>query len=166
VPCIGGGRHPASLFLDGDFRRRRWLSPASGESAPWVVMAVVKLLRSAGVAVALCWVSVPSDYFVRTKCWGRFSSHVDAPDTSLAVVCGDWQPRPAWRSSLADLSRGLSAAEVTGGRGGVGGGWRLLWMTSVLRRPLVWIWALSVDVGVPVVLGKVSPLPYRWSLVG
>jgi hypothetical protein len=116
--------------------------------------------------VASCWVSFPGDYFVRTKCWGRFSLHVVAPDASLAVVCGSWRPRSAWRSSLADLSRGLSAAEVAGGRGGVGGGGRLLRMTSVLRRPLVWIWALPVDVGVPVVLGKVSPLPCRWSLVG
>jgi hypothetical protein len=91
---------------------------------------------------------------------------VAAPDTSLAVVCGGWQPRPAWRSSLADLSRGLSATEVAGGRGGVGGGWRLLRMTFVLRLPLVWIWALPVGVGVPVVLGKVSPLLCRWLLVG
>jgi hypothetical protein len=73
---------------------------------------------------------------------------------SLAVVFGGWRPRPAWRSSFADLSRGLSAAEVAGGRGGVGGGWRLLRMTSVLRRPLVWIWALLVDVGVPCCVGQ------------
>jgi hypothetical protein len=92
--------------------------------------------------------------------------HVAAPDASLAVVCGGWRPRSAWRSSLADLSRGLRAEEVAGGRGGVGGGWRLPRMTSVLRRPLVWIWALPADVSVPVVLGKVSPLPCRWSLVG
>jgi hypothetical protein len=72
--------------------------------------------------MARCWVSVPSDYFVRTKCQGRFSSHVVAPDTSLAVVCGGWRPQPTWRSSLADLSRGLSAAEVAGGQSGVGGG--------------------------------------------
>jgi hypothetical protein len=110
-------------------------------------------------AVTRCWVSVPGDYFVHTKCRGRFSSHVAAPDASLVVVCGGLRPRPAWRSSLADLSHGLSAAEVAGGRGGVGGGWRLLRMTSVLRRPLVWIWALPVDVGVPIVLVKVSPLP-------
>jgi hypothetical protein len=116
--------------------------------------------------VARCWVCVPGDHSVRTKCRGGFSSHVTAPDASLAVVCGSWRSQSARRSSLADLSRGLSAAEVVGGRGGVGGGWRLLWMTSVLRRPWVWIWALPVDVGVPVVLGKVSPLLCRWSLVG
>jgi hypothetical protein len=98
--------------------------------------------------VARCCVSVPGDYSVRTKCRGWFSSHVAALDASLAVVCGGSRPRSAWHSSLADLSRGLSAAEVPGGRGGVGGGWRLQWMTSVLRRPLVWIWALPVDVDV------------------
>jgi hypothetical protein len=48
APCFGGGRRLASLFLNGDIRRRCWLPPASGESAPWVVMAVVELLRSAG----------------------------------------------------------------------------------------------------------------------
>jgi hypothetical protein len=90
----------------------------------------------------------PVDYFVRTKCRGRFSSHVAVPDMSLAVVFGGWRPRLASRSSLADLSHGLSAAEVAGGRGGVGGGWRLLRMTSVLRRPLVWIWAILVGQGV------------------
>jgi hypothetical protein len=116
--------------------------------------------------VARCWVSVPGDHSVRTKCQGGFSSHVTAPDASLVVVYGSSRPRSAWRSSLADLSHGLSAAEVVGGRGGVGGGWRLLQMTSVLRRPWVCIWALPVDVGVPVVIGKVPPLLCRWSLVG
>jgi hypothetical protein len=37
-----------------------------------------------------------------------------------------------------------------GGGGSVGGGLRLLRVTSVLRCPLAWIWALPVDVGVPV----------------
>jgi hypothetical protein len=37
-----------------------------------------------------------------------------------------------------------------GWRGGVSGGWRLLRATSILRRPLLWIWALPVDVGDPV----------------
>jgi hypothetical protein len=116
--------------------------------------------------VARCWVSVPGYHSVRTKCRGGFSSHVTAPDASLAVVCGSWRPRSAWRSSLADLSRDLSASEVVGGRGGVGGGWRLLRMTSVLRRAWVWIQALPVDVGVPIVLGKVSPLLCRWLVEG
>jgi hypothetical protein len=48
APCIGGGQCPVFMFLDGDIRRRCWPPPASGESAPWVVMVVVELLRSAG----------------------------------------------------------------------------------------------------------------------
>jgi hypothetical protein len=47
APCFGGGRRPTSV-PHGDIRRRCWLPPASGESATWVVMAVVELLRSAG----------------------------------------------------------------------------------------------------------------------
>jgi hypothetical protein len=112
-------------------------------------MAVVELLISTGVAVACCWASVLGDYLVWTKCWGRIWLPVVEPDASLAVAYGGWRPRTAWRSCV-DLSRGLSAAEVRQWVGSVDGGWRLLRATSVLRCPLVWIWVLPVDVGVPV----------------
>jgi hypothetical protein len=93
-------------------------------------------------------VSVSGDDLVRTKCWGRFWLPMVEPDASLAVAYGGWRPRPAWRSS-ADLVSWPKCSGFAGGRGSVGGGWRLLRVTSVLQCPL-WIWALPVDVDVPV----------------
>jgi hypothetical protein len=67
----------------------------------------------AWVAAVCWWVLVLIAYLARTKFRGRVWSPVVAPEVSWAESCGGWRPRTDIALSCADLSRGLSATEVS-----------------------------------------------------
>jgi hypothetical protein len=92
--------------------RRGLVASAAWRLVSWVEKTVVGLLRTVTWAVVACWwESVLGANHSRTKCQGWVWSPEAAPEASLVVDYGGWQPRPTSRSCV-DLSRGLSAAEV------------------------------------------------------
>jgi hypothetical protein len=150
----GGGRRPASLFLDGDIRWRCWLPPASGESTPWVVMEVVELLRSAGggggslLCVGMVFIARGRARCEFGGCLWRFATSV-----GLALKFGG----------------PISWPKCSGGPRGAG---RCRWGLAAAVDDFRPSAPFGVDLGsssrrrCSVVLGKVSPLLCRWSLVG